>query len=243
MTFDLLSAVILTASAAVVIAILAVGFAADLRGRIGIAAALVSWFALVVMFGTTELFHEQRGLVGVRGLGLAVLAPVLVLSIVVLRTSSLRAALNRIPLSWLIGVNAVRVIGAEFVMLFALHRLPAPFAPIAGCGDILVGVTALPVAWLATNRAASSRPLLLLWNAVGLADLVTAVGLGVLSSPGPTQLIFAETDSAIMTTLPWLLIPGFLVPLLAVTHLAVFYRLRGDRIASGSRSNLLPTSG
>jgi hypothetical protein len=28
-----------------------------------------------------------------------------------------------------------------------------------------------------------------------------------------------------MTTLPWLLIPGFLVPLLASTHLAVFYRL------------------
>jgi hypothetical protein len=150
MTFDLLSAVILTASAAVVIAILAVGFAADVRDRIGIAAALVSWFALVVMFGATELFHEQRGLIGVRGLGLSVLAPVLVLSIVVLRTASLHAALNRIPLSWLIGVNAVRVIGAEFVMLFALHRLPAPFAPIAGCGDILVGVTALPVAWLAT---------------------------------------------------------------------------------------------
>lgn len=60
-------------------------------------------------------------------------------------------------------------------MLFALHRLPAPFAPIAGCGDILVGVTALPVAWLATNRAAASRPLLLLWNAVGLADLVTVM--------------------------------------------------------------------
>jgi hypothetical protein len=37
-----------------------------------------------------------------------------------------------------------------------------------------------------------------------------------------------------MTTLPWLLIPGFLVPLLAVTHLAVFYRLRGDRIAPRS---------
>jgi hypothetical protein len=28
-----------------------------------------------------------------------------------------------------------------------------------------------------------------------------------------------------MTTLPWLLIPGFLVPLLATAHLAIFYRL------------------
>jgi hypothetical protein len=28
-----------------------------------------------------------------------------------------------------------------------------------------------------------------------------------------------------MSSLPWLLIPGFLVPLLALTHLAIFSRL------------------
>ncbi|PYL63918.1 MAG: hypothetical protein DMF25_08940 [Verrucomicrobia bacterium] len=60
---------------------------------------------------------------------------------------------------------------------------------------------------------------------IGIADLLVAVGLGAMSSPGPARLIFAEPSSAIMTTLPWLLIPGFLVPLLITVHIAVFIRL------------------
>jgi hypothetical protein len=57
-------------------------------------------------------------------------------------------------------------------------------------------------------------------------DLVAAVGLGVISSPGPLHLIADEPGSALMTTLPSMLIPAFLVPLLAATHLAVFYHMR-----------------
>jgi hypothetical protein len=34
-----------------------------------------------------------------------------------------------------------------------------------------------------------------------------------------------------MSTLPWLIIPGFLVPLLATTHIAIFHRLRAHRAA------------
>jgi hypothetical protein len=41
-----------------------------------------------------------------------------------------------------------------------------------------------------------------------------------------------------MSTLPWVLIPCFLVPLLILTHLAVFYRLmqRSDRPHNEARA-------
>jgi hypothetical protein len=55
---------------------------------------------------------------------------------------------------------------------------------------------------------------------------MAAVGLGVISSPGAPRLIFAEPSSAIMATLRWLLIPGFLVPLLFAVHIGIFIRLR-----------------
>jgi hypothetical protein len=109
----------------------------------------------------------------------------------------------------LVGVHTVRLLGITFVILYAANRLPAPFAPVAGWGDIFVGATALPVAWLAYRRPANSRPIIWIWNLIGLVDLIAAVGLGVISSPGPQRLIFAEPSSAIMATLPWLLIPGF----------------------------------
>ena len=95
--------------------------------------------------------------------------------------------------------------------------------------------SAIPVARLAYKKGAAAHSAVLIWNSLGLLDLVAAVGLGVTSSPGPLRLIFAEPDTAIMITLPWLLIPGFLVPLLASTHLAVFYRL--------SQAESLPAEG
>ncbi len=60
-------------------------------------------------------------------------------------------------------------------------------------------------------------------------DLIAAVGLGVMSSPGPARLILAEPSSAVMTTLPWLLIPGFLVPLSMSVHIAIFVRFVKDK--------------
>ena len=115
--------------------------------------------------------------------------------------------------------------GISFVVLYADHRLPAPFAPVAGWGDIFIGGTAPLVAWFSYRQGGNARPILWIWNLVGTLDLIAAVSLGVLSSPGPQRLIFAEPSSAIMTTLPWLLIPGFLVPVLFAVHIGIFVRL------------------
>lgn len=227
MTTDLLAAIEMTACAAGVIMMLSMGFGADTWKRLQIAGLLVLWFMLVTLLGATQVLAYDNG-VGVPGLGVAVILPIILISVGVLRSSSLRRALQTIPLSMLIGINVVRILGVTFLILYAAGRLPAPFAPVAGWGDILVGLAAGPVAWLAYKQISTAQPAIWIWNLLGLLDLITAVGLGVASSPGPLQLIYAEPGSAIMTSLPWLLIPGFLVPLLASTHLAVFYRLNRD---------------
>lgn len=224
MNFDLLASIEMTACAAVAIAVLAIGFGEDVSTRIRIAAGLATWFMLVTLMAATEVLHDEHGL-GVPGLGVAVMLPIVVLWVAVLRSPRLHRALRAIPLSMLIGVNVIRAFGVTFLLLYAAGRLPAPFAPVAGWGDILVGLTAVPVAWLAYRQGVAAHSTVLTWNIFGLIDLIAAVGLGVVSSPGLLRLIFTEPGSGIMTTLPWLLIPGFLVPLLASTHLAVFYRL------------------
>ncbi len=149
-----------------------------------------------------------------------------------------RRALSAIPLPALIGVHAIRIIGFLFLLLFAAGRLSAPFAPSAGWGDILAGATAVPVAWALASRGAGVRWLVLLWNSVGrLLDLVTAAFLGMTSAPGsPLQLYFDPPGSSIMATLPWAMIPVFLVPQLIVGHFAVYRRLGGLAVS-------LPTTG
>ncbi len=164
---------------------------------------------------------------GTLGVGAAVLLPILAIAFLAPRWQPLRNALFGIPVPVFVGVNAVRVLGVFFLILYADGRLPAPFAPSAGWGDIVVGITALPVAFLAARQATGWRPIGLVWNVAGFADLVMAVGLGVTSAIDSPLRIFVEgPDTTLMSQLPMFLVPGFLVPLLLLTHLAVFVRLR-----------------
>src|SRR6185312_16789652 len=127
--------------------------------------------------------------IGTPGLGLAVVIPIAVLSAVVLGTASGRDRVRRVPLAALVGIHSLRVLGLSFVLLYAAKRLPAPFAPVAGWGDIAVGLLAIPLAlMLARGGDTVPRGLVALWNALGLLDLVAAVTLGATSSPGPIQL-------------------------------------------------------
>jgi len=228
MNTDLIGSVELTASAAIVIAALSIGFGSNAPARIRIAAWLSAWFVIVAILAATRALYYERAL-GAPSLGIAVALPIAVLCILVACVQPLHDALHRVPLWLLVGVHTVRLLGISFVILYAAGRLPAPFAPVAGWGDIFVGATALPVARLAYRRPVNARLILWIWNVIGLVDLVAAVGLGVISSPGPQRLISAEPSSAIMTTLPWLLIPGFLVPLLFTVHIGIFIRLVSAR--------------
>ena len=61
---------------------------------------------------------------------------------------------------------------------------------------------------------------------------MNAVALGALSAPGPLQVFAGPPSSALMTTLPWLLIPGFLVPSLMFLHIVIFHRLAKTEAAA-----------
>jgi hypothetical protein len=235
MSFDLLSTIELTASAAIMIATLAFTLAATTRGRIEAAAALAAWFVLVVFLGATLVLNVGPP----PALAAAVILPVLAMCAAFFSFPSIKAAAMAMPLPALEAVHAARVLGVSFVLLYAAGRLPAPFAPIAGWGDISVGVAALPLAWAMSRFGARMRTLALVWNGLGMLDLVAAIGLGATSAPGPIQIFAGPPDSGIMTTLPWILIPGFLVPSYFFIHIVILYRL--SRRGAASIAN--PASG
>ena len=91
-------------------------------------------------------------------------------------------------------------------------------------GDVAAGAAALPIALWVARQPDTARRAVLVWNSFGLADLVIAVTLGALSAPGPSRVFFDDPGSGLMTSVPWILIPCFLVPSLMFVHLVVFYR-------------------
>jgi hypothetical protein len=235
--FETLSAIGLTLGASIVIAFLSRALARTSSGRLTAAGVLAAWFALVLAIGATGVLSPGDG-AGVPGLGLTVTLPVAALIAGFFAIRPIRDAMLETPLPALVAVNAIRVLGVLFVILYADGRLPAPFAPSAGWGDIFAGVTALPLAWAMLRFGPRVRPLVFLWNAIGLADLINAVGLGALSAPGPLQVFVGPPNSALMTTLPWLIIPGFLVPILMFIHLVIFYRLAKTEAAAPAHPRL-----
>ena len=225
-TFDLIGALGLTASAAVIAGGLAASRAISAEMGARLVAVLAAWFVIVVAAGASGVFTVERGL-GTPGIGFAVALPIVIAMVIAARVPTFAEAVRALPVELLIALQGVRVLGIFFVLLYAAGRLPAPFAPIAGWGDVIAGVSALPVAWLVTRRAPGWRRAALLWNAYGLLDLVVAIELGVTSAAGsPFRVFVAGPNTDIMSGLPWILIPAFLVPLLALGHLAVFWRLR-----------------
>ena len=92
-----------------------------------------------------------------------------------------------------------------------------------GVGDILIGVTAIPFAIFFWKGYTWSKYALVVWNVLGIADLVMAVSLGFITSP--------DFGVSKMTTLPWILIPTIAVPPTIAMHIITLYRLRNIELA------------
>jgi hypothetical protein len=140
-------------------------------------------------------------------------------------SKSFRDFTAAISLALLVGAHLWRFVGVGFIYAWLTGRLAAGFAIPAGVGDIIVAAGSLMLL-PSLLRGSASRRWLLLWNWVGLADLVAAIALGAAYSQnmvGAAQPSAATTS--LMTTFPISLIPTFFVPLFILVHLLIFKRI------------------
>jgi hypothetical protein len=127
----------------------------------------------------------------------------------------------------LIRLNVWRLVGVVFVALMFANQVPALWALPAGLGDVAIGATAF---WVASRLdAPGGTRRAVIFNLLGLLDLVVAVGLGMTMSPGPTQLFKLSPSAEVLTHFPLVLVPTFLVPLATVLHVVSLWQLRGAR--------------
>jgi len=134
--------------------------------------------------------------------------------------TSVRSAVDAIPLRILIGIHALRFIGIAFLVLSARGELSPVFGQRAGWGDVVVAAIAVVLAVIGVTANGLRRRAVLAWNTLGMLDLLLAVvTAGVIiargDSPGMEPLL----------RLPLIHVPIFAVPVLLATHVAVFSRL------------------
>jgi hypothetical protein len=207
----------------------------ETRRRFGVAAGayLFGWLVLAFVLGGSGMFQATPSR-AFPALALAIALLILTGAWLLYRSSALKIVLAMIPLPWLVGVQLYRVLGLNFLVLYALGRMPGEFAIPAGWGDVAVGLAAPVVGYVLYQGYRWSCLAALSWNVFGILDLVVAVATGFLSSPGPFQALALENPNVLITAFPLVLVPLYAVPLSILLHLTALKRLK---VAVGASSD------
>ena len=172
---------------------------------------------------------------------LPVLAIPLITIIVLTFSDTFTEILQRIPVSHLIRLQSFRFF-VELLLwaLFAASILPVQMTFEGRNFDILAGITAPLIAWLAT-RGRLSKTTLVIWNILCLGLLINIVTIAILSTPSPIRVFMNEPANTIVTRFPVSLLPGLLVPLAYTLHFFSLRQLFSRSIINAETANAKAT--
>jgi hypothetical protein len=227
MSTSLLAVLIVALTAAVVIAIFLVLWRERASARQSRVAAvsgvvLAAWAIVTTMLARRGVYRPPDPY-SPPPIGITIVLVLLALAACLIGSPSLRCLLTN--QKNLILLNLWRLVGAVFLMLMASGQMPALWALPAGIGDVVVGATA---PWIARGvETPQGRRRAILFNLLGMLDLVLAVGLGTMTSPGPLQVFHTTPTSEMATRFPLALVPTFLVPLAWTLHVVSLWQLVG----------------
>jgi hypothetical protein len=71
------------------------------------------------------------------------------------------------------------------------------------------------------------------WSLFGIADLVMAVTMGAMTSPGRAHLLALDAPNFLISSYPLVMVPTFAVPLALMLHGLVLWRLQRGPASTG----------
>lgn len=125
-------------------------------------------------------------------------------------------------IAWLVGMQGFRI--AVELFLDWGHRaglVPIQMTFEGRNWDIVSGVLAVGVAWLAARNQAP-RWLIFVWNCIGAALLLNIVVVAILSMPTALRRFYNEPANTFVAYFPYIWLPAFLVQVALFGHLLVF---------------------
>ena len=178
---------------------------------------LVTWLGLALVTGLTGKFEQASAH--------TVAVTVWTLTILLLLGWWQIPAMNRwagsVDLRWLVALHLTRFVGLYFLFLCKREELACRFALPAGIGDTITAVgAAILLFWPLLRGRKPSKPWIDIWNVFGFLDIIlvvfTAFRIGLSDWAG----------MAALRSIPLMLLPTFLVPLIIASHILIFVRLR-----------------
>lgn len=198
-----------------------------------ISVVLLAWLAIAQSLGEANVYFATTD-TAVPTLLLGLMIPLLVAAAGLWMSGSLAKLVSAIPLRLLVGAQIFRIGGGIFLILWADQILPWQFALPAGIGDVTTGLLAIFLATGLSESSTKSVSAVYAWCLFGIADLVVAVSMGAMTSPGRPHLLAFDAPNLLITSYPLVMVPTYAVPLALILHGIVLRRLRSET-ASKSR--------
>jgi len=161
---------------------------------------------------------------------LLVLGPPIVAIVVLFATARGRQFLDALRPELLTLVHVARI-PVELVLLglFLQGAVPQVMTFEGRNMDVLSGLTAPVVYVLAYRRKLLGLNGRLLWNMVCLGLLFNIVGTAILAAPTPLQRLAFEQPNVAILHFPFVWLPGCVVPLVLLAHLATIRQLLAQK--------------
>jgi hypothetical protein len=185
---------------------------------------LIGWLAIAFALGVSGVYRGASDQMPRIQYGM--LVPILIGSLLIMRSSTVARVLEAVPQQWLVGIQSYRALGIMFLILYAAGQMPGLFAWPAGIGDVLVGGIAPVVAIAYARGSERNGDLVWGWNILGLSDLAVAVTSGMVTGPSAFQQFAFDLPNELISAFPFVLIPIYVVPLSVLLHLASLTKLR-----------------
>jgi hypothetical protein len=176
-----------------------------------VAVLLLTWLGLAAAVGVSGQF--QRASAPVVALTVWTLTALVLLTC--WKVASIRSWALNVPPRRLVLFHLTRLVGFYFLFLERRGEMPPAFAVPAGWGDVTVAVLAVVVL---VSSDARNWSFLLIWNCVGLVDILFVVVAALRIGLQDWQSMHA------LRAWPLNLLPTFVVPLIIASHVLIFVR-------------------
>lgn len=146
-----------------------------------------------------------------------------------------RRFLHEMPLTILTLIHVIRIpVEITLLWLYQSGQVPIEMTFEGRNFDILSGITAPIIYFLAFRGGKTNRILLVLWNLAALTLLINIVTIAARAFPSPYQSLGLHHPNVGVAYFPFVWLPGIVVPVVFFCHLASLYKLILDRRANPS---------
>ena len=193
-------------------------------------AILIIWSMLQSTLALTGFFLDTSTLPP--RLVAAGLGPALLMIAGVFLFKKSRRWLSNFNLKLLTYFHSIRVL-VEIVLYFLfVYGFISKLQTIEGTNyDLLSGLSAPIIAYLAFNKKLVGKKGLMVWNLLAMVLLLNVVITSALAAPFPFQQLSFDQPNVAVLYFPFNLLPSVVVPLVLFAHLIAIYRLAKTKVS------------